>query len=140
MAAPASRILDAGCGPGGRGAVLHRAAGTCVGVDADPELIAAAREDHPGPQWVVADLADLDLSLEGIGAAVRRGPVVAGNVLAFVAPGDRGGGAAPDRGHLRPDWVRGVEPGHTTIARHRACTPGRCRLARTGCDGFTPAR
>lgn len=86
MAARGSRILDAGCGPGRVGALLHERGHPVVGVDADPELIAAAREDHPGPQWVTADLAVLDLSTVGIGEPFDVA-VLAGNVLAFVALG-----------------------------------------------------
>jgi len=82
IAAPGSRILDAGCGPGRVGAVLHDRGHTVVGVDADPVLIAAAREDHPGPRWLVRDLAELDLDEEPFDIAV-----VAGNVMVFVAPG-----------------------------------------------------
>ena len=50
-----SRVLDAGCGPGRVGAELHARGHVVVGVDADPALIAAAQEDHPGPRWLVAD-------------------------------------------------------------------------------------
>ena len=81
-----SRILDAGCGPGRVGAVLHDRGHQVVGVDADAELIAAAQQDHPGPQWVVADLAVLDLSSAGI-PELFDAAVLAGNVLAFVAVG-----------------------------------------------------
>jgi SAM-dependent methyltransferase len=86
MVAPHSRILDAGCGTGRVGAVLHGRGHDVVGVDADPVLIDAAREDHAGPMWVVADLSDLDLVAEGVSEPFDA-VVVAGNVLAFVAPG-----------------------------------------------------
>jgi SAM-dependent methyltransferase len=86
MVAPGSRILDAGCGPGRVGAVLHARGHHVVGVDVDPELIAAARQDHPGPTWLVADLADLDLQAAGI-AEPFDAAVVVGNVMAFVAEG-----------------------------------------------------
>jgi SAM-dependent methyltransferase len=86
MLPPGSHILDAGCGPGRVGAVLHDRGHRVVGVDADPDLIAAAREDHRGPQWIVADLADLDLAAVGIGERFDAA-VVAGNVMAFLAPG-----------------------------------------------------
>ena len=43
MLARRSRVLDAGCGPGRVGAELAARGQVVVGVDADPELIDAAR-------------------------------------------------------------------------------------------------
>ncbi|MDA8369388.1 MAG: class I SAM-dependent methyltransferase [Nocardiopsaceae bacterium] len=80
-----SRVLDAGCGTGRVGAELAARGHDVVGVDVDPRLIAAAREDHPGPDWRVGDLAELDLV--GEGEASFDAVVCAGNVLTFVAPG-----------------------------------------------------
>src|SRR3712207_7610408 len=81
-----SRVLDAGCGPGRVGAELAGRGHTVVGVDVDPVLVEAARSDHPGPTWLVGDLAELDLPSRGI--AETFGVVVcAGNVLTFLAPG-----------------------------------------------------
>jgi SAM-dependent methyltransferase len=80
-----SRVLDAGCGPGRVGAELAARGHTVVGVDADPALIAAADADHPGPRWLVADLAELDLAAQGEPEPFDAA-VLAGNVLAFVAP------------------------------------------------------
>ncbi|MGD9957049.1 MAG: class I SAM-dependent methyltransferase [Candidatus Nanopelagicales bacterium] len=86
---PASRVLDAGCGTGRVGAELHRRGHTVVGVDADPVLVAAARDDHAGPSWHVADLTELDLAALGHPEPVD-GVVMAGNVMVFVAPGTEG--------------------------------------------------
>jgi 2-polyprenyl-3-methyl-5-hydroxy-6-metoxy-1,4-benzoquinol methylase len=61
-----SRVLDAGCGPGRVGAFLHQAGHQVVGVDVDPVLVAAAEADHPGPTWLVGDLAELDLPARGV--------------------------------------------------------------------------
>jgi SAM-dependent methyltransferase len=83
MLPPGGRVLDAGCGPGRVGAVLHERGHSVVGVDVDPVLIAAAEEDHPGPRWLVGDLAELDLPDE----APFDGAVLAGNVMVFLAPG-----------------------------------------------------
>jgi SAM-dependent methyltransferase len=83
-----ARVLDAGCGPGRVGAFLHAAGHDVVGVDVDPELIAAAEADHPGPRWLVGDLAELDLPARGIPAGFD-GIVSAGNVMAFLAPSTR---------------------------------------------------
>lgn len=56
-----ARVLDAGCGSGRIGAALIERGHTVVGVDVDPVLIEAARTDHPAGQWLVGDLAELDL-------------------------------------------------------------------------------
>lgn len=88
LAPRTARVLDAGCGPGRVGAFLHALGHTVVGVDVDPVLIAAANDDHPGPTWVVGDLAELDLppDIAGDGFDVI---VSAGNVVAFLAPSTR---------------------------------------------------
>lgn len=99
-----SRILDAGCGPGRVGAFLHAAGHHVVGVDADPALIDAARHDHPGPDWRVADLVDLDLPALGI-AEPFDAALIAGNVLAFVAPGTEPDVIASVARHLVPDGI-----------------------------------
>src|SRR5436190_23762435 len=65
MVARTARILDAGCGPGRVGGRLHELGHDVVGIDIDPVLIAAAEEDHPGPRWIVGDLADVELSSAG---------------------------------------------------------------------------
>ena len=97
-----SRVLDAGCGPGRVGAVLADAGHTVVGVDADPVLIAAAEADHPGPRWIVGDLAELDLPALGI-AAPFDAIVSAGNVMTFLAPSTRRDVLRRLRAHLAPD-------------------------------------
>ncbi len=83
-----ARILDAGCGTGRVGGHLAAAGHDVVGVDLDPELITAARHEHPGPRWLVGDLADLDLPAAGIPAGFDA-IVCAGNVMTFVAPATR---------------------------------------------------
>jgi SAM-dependent methyltransferase len=97
-----ARVLDAGCGPGRVGAELHARGHSVVGVDADPALIDAARVDHPGPRWLVADLADLDLPAMG-----EREPfdaaVLAGNVMVFLAPRTEVDVLRRVGSHVRPD-------------------------------------
>lgn len=88
MASRGARILDAGCGPGRIGGYLAAAGHDVVGVDVDPALIAAAEEDHPGPRWLVGDLAELDLPARGIPEPFDV-IVSAGNVMTFVAPSTR---------------------------------------------------
>jgi SAM-dependent methyltransferase len=94
-----ARVLDAGCGGGRVGAFLAAAGHEVVGVDVDPVLIAAAEEDHPGPTWLVGDLATLDLPARGIPAAFDV-VVCAGNVMPFVAPSARGAVLRRLRAHV----------------------------------------
>lgn len=102
MLARGSRVLDAGCGPGRIGGYLHDVGHDVVGVDVDPELIAAAEQDHPGPRWIVSDLTELDL--ERLGEATPfDAAVLAGNVMAFVALGTETQALSRVRAHLRPD-------------------------------------
>ena len=102
---PGSRVLDAGCGPGRVGAELHARGHTVVGVDVDPVLIAAAEEDHPGPTWLVADLAVLDLSGLDPDEEPFDAAVIAGNVMVFVAPGSEGDVLTRVAAHVKADGV-----------------------------------
>lgn len=95
-----SRVLDAGCGPGRVGAALHARGHDVVGVDADETLVRAAVADHPGPRWLVADLAALDLDGDPFDAAV-----LAGNVMVFLAPGSEATVLERIAAHLRPSGV-----------------------------------
>lgn len=85
MAPRGARILDAGCGPGRVGAELHARGHVVVGVDVDPVLIEAAHADHPGPDWRVGDLAEIDLIADGTEPFDLV--LCAGNVITFVAEG-----------------------------------------------------
>ncbi|SPM38485.1 SAM-dependent methyltransferase [Mycobacterium numidiamassiliense] len=102
MAPRGARILDAGCGPGRLGGYLATVGHHVVGVDVDPALIAAARQDYPGPRWLVGDLAELDLPARGI---VEPFDVIvsAGNVMAFLAPSTRGMVLNRLRAHVADD-------------------------------------
>lgn len=88
MVGRGARILDAGCGPGRLGGRLAQLGHDVVGVDLDPVLIAAAEHDHPGPTWLVADLAELDLAAAGIEPGFDL-VVCAGNVMGFLDPSTR---------------------------------------------------
>jgi SAM-dependent methyltransferase len=103
-------VLDAGCGTGRVAVELARRGIGVVGVDADPDMIDAARAKAPGLRWVVADLAELDLP--------DRFDVVvlAGNVVPYVPAARRARAVAACARHLadggrlvagftlRPDW------------------------------------
>jgi SAM-dependent methyltransferase len=86
LVAPASYLLDAGCGTGRTGSVLAARGHRVVGVDADPVLVAAAQQDHTDATWVCSDLTSLDLGAYGV-TDPFDGAVMAGNVMVFVAPG-----------------------------------------------------
>jgi SAM-dependent methyltransferase len=102
MAPRGARILDAGCGPGRLGGYLATVGHHVVGVDVDPVLIDAARQDYPGPDWLVGDLAELDLPARGV---TERFDVIvsAGNVVTFLAPSTRVQVLARLRAHLAVD-------------------------------------
>lgn len=72
-------VLDGGCGTGRVGIELARRGITVLGVDADPDMVAAARAKAPELTWVEQDLADLDRP--------ERFDVVvlAGNVVPYAA-------------------------------------------------------
>lgn len=101
LAPRAARLLDAGCGPGRHGGHLSRLGHQVVGVDIDPELVAAAREDHPGATWLVGDLTGLDLAAQGHPEPFD-GALLAGNVMDFVAAEHRAAALRSVSAHLRP--------------------------------------
>lgn len=101
MLARGSRVLDAGSGTGRVAAAIAERGHTVVGVDVDATLVEAARADHPGPRFVVGDLATLDLADEQPFDAA----VLAGNVLVFVAPGSEQRVLARVAAHVRPDGL-----------------------------------
>jgi 2-polyprenyl-3-methyl-5-hydroxy-6-metoxy-1,4-benzoquinol methylase len=117
-----ARILDAGCGPGRVGAELAARGHIVVGVDADPQLIDAARADHPGAKWLVADLAEFDLATQGEPEPFDA-TVIAGNVMTFLAPGTEVDVLRRVAAHTRPDAPIvigfGVERGYPLAAFDR---------------------
>ncbi|MDN5918695.1 MAG: class I SAM-dependent methyltransferase [Pseudonocardia sp.] len=92
---PAS-VLDGGCGTGRVGIELARRGVAVVGVDPDPDMIAAARAKAPDLRWVRSGLQDLVLD------ARFDVVVLAGNVIPYAAPGDRAAVVAGCARHLVP--------------------------------------
>lgn len=78
-----TRILDAGCGTGRVAIELTRRGFPVTGIDADPDMLATAREKAPELPWLQADLASLDGVLDCVFDVV----VLAGNVMIFLTPG-----------------------------------------------------
>ena len=93
-------VLDGGCGTGRVGIELARRGIAVLGVDADADMVAAARAKAPGLEWVHADLADLDRP--------ERFDVVvlAGNVVPY----------APRRAELVAACARHLAPGGRLVA------------------------
>ncbi|MGQ0574750.1 MAG: class I SAM-dependent methyltransferase [Pseudonocardia sp.] len=87
-------VLDGGCGTGRVAVELARRGVAVLGVDADPDMIAAARTKAPQLEWLAVDLADLDRP--------ERFDVVvlAGNVIPYVAPARRAAAVAACARHL----------------------------------------
>lgn len=60
LLAPASRVLEIGCGPGVDSHQLAQRGHRVVGIDAAPRMIALARREFPGVDFRVGDMRSLD--------------------------------------------------------------------------------
>ena len=94
--APA-RVLDAGCGTGRVATALTALGYHCVGVDADPDMVAVAERRDPATVWVRQDLSRLQLRTRAFDVAV-----LAGNVVPLLAPGTLVGAMERIAAHVRP--------------------------------------
>ena len=108
-----SRVLDAGCGTGRVAVRLAELGHEVVGVDLDASMLARARSDAPHLEWVLSDLATLDL-------AERFDLVVAaGNVIPLVAAGSEAAVVSGLARHLRPGGLLvagfGLDPAHLPL-------------------------
>jgi SAM-dependent methyltransferase len=54
-------VLDLGCGPGHWAAHLHSLGARVTGVDLVPEFIAHARAAHPGPEFRLGSMTEVDV-------------------------------------------------------------------------------
>ncbi|WP_116113989.1 class I SAM-dependent methyltransferase [Austwickia chelonae] len=120
-----SRILDAGCGPGGVAAVLAGLGHRVMGVDADLEVLRAAAEKVPQVPFWMSDLAELDVPQ----AAVAGGfdVVLLADVVPRLQPGSVGAVMGQLRGVCRPGGliVAGLAADPGTVAEYE----GACRAA-----------
>lgn len=117
--APPQIILDAGCGTGRVAVELVGRGHRIIGVDRDPDLLAAARAKMPERKWYELDLLE-------VGTMVEPGSVdvvlMAGNVLLFADPGTEADIVAALGTTLRPGGllVAGFQlrPGALTVAAY----------------------
>lgn len=61
LAGRSGPVLDLGCGPGQWTAYLHSLGAHVTGVDIVPEFITHARATHPGPEFRLASMTELDV-------------------------------------------------------------------------------
>ena len=54
-------VLDLGCGPGYWTAYLHRLGAQVTGIDVVPEFIEHAHATHPGPEFRLGSMTDVDV-------------------------------------------------------------------------------
>jgi SAM-dependent methyltransferase len=97
-------VLDAGCGTGRVALELARRGVEVIGTDLDPEMLAIARANGAGIEWIEADLATLEAAV-----GPERWPtfrfdlvVMAGNVIPYVAAADRPAAVAGAAGCVAP--------------------------------------
>jgi trans-aconitate methyltransferase len=65
-ARPGERVLDLGCGTGRHAAALSEVGAIVTGLDADIDMLAVARRDHPHVSFVRADAASFSLGDLGV--------------------------------------------------------------------------
>jgi SAM-dependent methyltransferase len=112
-------VLDAGCGTGRVAIELARRGLEIVGVDLDPDMLAAARAKAPDIAFIQSDLATVDLGRR------FQAAVMAGNVMIFVQPGTEPAVVASVARHLEPGGllVAGFQlhPGGFDLPSYDAC-------------------
>jgi SAM-dependent methyltransferase len=97
---PLRTLLDVGCGTGRHIGFLSEWY-TCAGSDASAPMIAIARERHPGTEFYVADMRDLDLE--------RRFGVVT-CMFGAIAHADLRESITRMAAHLEPGGILVIEP------------------------------
>ncbi|TCO46393.1 methyltransferase family protein [Kribbella antiqua] len=63
-------VLDVGCGPGRLAALLHERGLQVIGIDLSPSMIEIARRDHPGLDFRVGSMTDLELPDGELGGVI----------------------------------------------------------------------
>jgi SAM-dependent methyltransferase len=86
LGGPPATVVDAGCGTGRVAIELARRGYTTVGLDIDPQMLAAAKTKAPQLRWLLADLAAVDATSTPVPAGGADLVVAAGNVMIFLQP------------------------------------------------------
>jgi len=107
-----ANILDLGCGPGFYTSRFSALGHTCTGLDFSPASIAYAREHHPGSQYVLGDVRELDY-----GEGYDLVSMIYGELNAF-APEDAARIVAKAHAALKPEGKLLLEV-HTYQVIHR---------------------
>ena len=100
MVTRSTRILDAGCGTGRVSTRLTALGYRCVGIDADPAMVAVAMARDRITEFQVADLATMNLAGRAFHAIL-----LAGNVVPLLAPGTLSRVMAGIAHHLEPSGL-----------------------------------
>ena len=114
--AGAGAVADLGCGPGRVTAYLHSLGLAAYGVDLSPQMIALARQEHPGLRFDEGSMTALDVPDGALGGVVawysvihtppESLPMVIAEFHRVLAPG----------GHLLLAFQAGNEPLHPARA------------------------
>ncbi|MDL5156702.1 class I SAM-dependent DNA methyltransferase [Actinomycetospora termitidis] len=88
-------VLDLGCGPGHWTAFLHSLGVAVTGVDLVPEFIAHARATHPGPEFHLGSMTEVDVPEHSVAGVLSWYSTI----------------------HLAPDAVDGVLTGFRRLLR-----------------------
>ncbi len=116
-------VLDAGCGTGRVAIELDRRGFPVTGVDADPDMLAAARGKASELTWLHGDIADPDALA---GTAPVDLVLLAGNVMIFLEPGTEERVVANLATRLNPGGLMvsgfSLQPGGLTVERYDEVT------------------
>jgi SAM-dependent methyltransferase len=81
---PNARVLDLGSGAGRFAALLAERSGSYLGVDASPQMIAAARRRCPGQSFIISDIVEFSAEEASYDLVLLMG-----NVLDYLNPVER---------------------------------------------------
>ncbi len=120
-----STVLDAGCGTGRVALELARRGVSVVGADADPSMLAVARNASSEIEWVSSDVAALDLG------RTFDVVVMAGNVPLFTPPGTQRALVAGCARHVGGVLIAGfqLDRGYSAAAYDADCSAAGLVLA-----------